>query len=131
MSQVLLASASPALYATVVRALGVGGHAVERARSWDEMIFFLHRRRPDAVVLCLRGPEAAAVVREVSATTDSPIIAIGAGLRNAQSRVVALDAGAAYCLSPSVGGGELRARIRAAVRRTPTQPIEPDGGGAA
>ncbi|MGA9112712.1 MAG: hypothetical protein WB802_02780 [Candidatus Dormiibacterota bacterium] len=130
MSTVLLASASRRLTPAVVRALTAGDLAVEWARNWDEMIFSLRRQRPDAVVLCLRDQDVVPVVREVSARTDSPIIAIGAVPSDERSRVVALDAGAAHCLSPSVGGGELRARIRAAVRRPPAQPIEPDGGGA-
>ncbi|HXZ99912.1 MAG TPA: hypothetical protein VEK76_06140 [Candidatus Binatia bacterium] len=87
------------------------------ALSFDELVFQLTVQVPDVVVLHLRSGGVAALVDEVAGRTPAPIIVISSSLAEGVAREAALDAGASHCLVPSASPDEVRARIRAAVRR--------------
>ena len=82
--------------------------------------------RPDVILLDLGLPDmdGIEVIRRLREWSQVPVIILSVRDRE-DDKVVALDAGADDYLTKPFGVGELLARIRASMRRSMTQTIEP------
>ena len=118
MSEVIIARPSGRrVPAGIGRAFGASGYLTGEALTLGRALELLARPRPDALVLYLDDDDAVQTIRNVSAHTSTPIIAVARTFRTAAVRVAALDAGASFCLAPPVSGELLMAIIHAAERR--------------
>jgi len=96
-------------------------YEVDLAETGEQALALAGERHPDLVVLDigLPGIDGVEVVRGLRGWTDVPIIMLSVrGEEN--DKVAALDAGADDYVTKPFGMNELLARMRAAVRRTPT-----------
>jgi len=96
-------------------------YEVDLAETGEQALALASERHPDLVVLDigLPGIDGVEVVRGLRGWTDVPIIMLSVrGEEN--DKVAALDAGADDYVTKPFGMNELLARMRAAVRRTPT-----------
>jgi two-component system KDP operon response regulator KdpE len=114
----------------ILRALGanlrVRGYDVDLAATGELALELAAQNPPDAVILDLGLPGISGleVIQGLRGWTDTPIIILSA--REAQSeKVAALDAGADDYVTKPFGMEELLARLRAALRRAQTTPVEP------
>ena len=97
------------------------GHQVDEARTGEEALEKFRAFLPDLVLLDLNMPGMGGLeaCRAMRVGSDVPIIILT--VRNAEKeKVEALDAGADDYVSKPFGMQELLARIRAALRRTPS-----------
>jgi len=114
----------------LLRALGVSlkakGYEVVVARRGEEGLDLAADRRPDVVLLDLGLPgiDGVEVVRGLRGWSSVPIIVLSARHQSV-SKVEALDAGADDYVTKPFGMDELLARLRAALRRTPSGPEDP------
>ncbi|HWE71357.1 MAG TPA: response regulator [Acidimicrobiales bacterium] len=114
----------------LLRALGVSlkakGYEVVVARRGEEGLELAAHRRPDVVLLDLGLPgiDGVEVVRGLRGWSAVPIIVLSARNQSV-SKVEALDAGADDYVTKPFGMDELLARLRAALRRTPSGPEDP------
>lgn len=98
------------------------GYTITEAKTGEEALERLHEYDPDLILLDINMPgmggmEACRALRRV---TNVPIVILS--VRNSeQDKVAALDAGADDYVTKPFGIQELLARIRAALRRSPTQ----------
>jgi PAS domain S-box-containing protein len=118
---VLVVDASPAARAATCRDLRGAGFDVIEAAGGAEALR-LARRRPDVTVLELDLPdlEGLEVCRRLKAdpeTASIPVLCLSAALRDAASRVRALEAGADAHLARPAAAAELIATVRALRRR--------------
>jgi two-component system KDP operon response regulator KdpE len=100
-----------------------GGYEVEDARSGEEALEKLRAGRYDLMLLDINMPGMGGLetCRQVRANSDMAIIMLT--VRNTeQDKVQALDAGADDFITKPFSTPELLARIRAALRRTPSSP---------
>lgn len=100
-----------------------GGYEVEDARSGEEALEKLRSGRYDLMLLDINMPRMGGLetCRQVRANSDMAIIMLT--VRNTeQDKVQALDAGADDFITKPFSTPELLARIRAALRRTPSSP---------
>ena len=104
--------------------LGASGYEVDVAVDAASAIRRWEAGRPDAIVLDLGLPDrdGTSVVRHVRRDAPTPILILSAR-GSERDKVTALEAGADDYVTKPFGMGELRARIRALLRRS--------GGGAA
>ncbi len=98
-------------------------YEVVEARSGEAALEKLREFLPDLVLLDLNMPgmgglEACRAIREAS---EAPIVILSVRGRE-EDKVEALDAGADDYVTKPFGKNELLARIRAALRRSPTSP---------
>jgi two-component system, OmpR family, KDP operon response regulator KdpE len=114
----------------LVRALGINLRArhfeVETARDGATALKRASSFLPDVVVLDLGLPDldGVDVVHGIRGWSSVPIIVLSA--RDTQSsKVDALDAGADDYMTKPFGMDELLARVRAALRRAPVEPLDP------
>jgi DNA-binding response OmpR family regulator len=94
------------------------GYRVVTATTGEEALAITRERRPDLVLLDLGLPDLGGVevCRRLRLQTTVPVIILTA--RSAEAdKIVGLDAGADDYVTKPIGGGELTARIRAALRR--------------
>jgi two-component system response regulator MprA len=106
------------------RVLTLAGYEVECAEDGDAALAAVSRRLPDAVVLDIAMPrvDGIEVCRRVRSNGDRvPILMLTARVDVAE-RVAGLDAGADDYLTKPFDNAELKARLRALLRRA-----EPDG----
>jgi two-component system KDP operon response regulator KdpE len=84
----------------------------------DEVV----RRPPDAVVLDMGLPDVGGldVLRQLRAWSRVPVLVLTV-LAEESDKIAALDAGADDYLTKPFGSGELAARLRAILRRAPTE----------
>ncbi len=122
MTRVLVVDDDPAL----LRALGINlrarKYAVDAAATGAEALETASRHPPEAVILDLGLPDmdGVAVIEGLRGWSRAPIIVLSA--RGAQQdKVSALDAGADDYVTKPFGMDELLARLRASLRRTPTE----------
>ena len=114
----------------LLRALGVSlkarGYEVVVARRGEDGLDLAVNRRPDVILLDLGLPgiDGIEVVRGVRGWSSVPIIVLSARHQSV-SKVDALDAGADDYVTKPFGMDELLARMRAALRRTPSAPEDP------
>jgi two-component system KDP operon response regulator KdpE len=112
----------------VMRAtLASQGYTVTEARSGEEALEMLRGEQPDLILLDvnLPGMGGLEVCREIRERSDVPIVMLT--VRNTEKdKVQALDAGADDYVVKPFGMEELRARIRAALRRaSAAEPLAP------
>jgi two-component system, OmpR family, KDP operon response regulator KdpE len=112
----------------VMRAtLASQGYTVTEARSGEEALEMLRGEQPDLILLDvnLPGMGGLEVCREIRDRSDVPIVMLT--VRNTEKdKVQALDAGADDYVVKPFGMEELRARIRAALRRaSAAEPLAP------
>jgi two-component system KDP operon response regulator KdpE len=106
----------------VVRVILVGeGYEVVEARSGDAALLKFREFLPDLVLLDLNMPgmNGLETCRALRETSDVPIIFLTVR-REEDQKVEALDAGADDYVTKPFGKRELVARIRAALRRSPS-----------
>jgi two-component system, OmpR family, response regulator MprA len=126
--RILVVDDEPALRASLERALRLDGSAVELCGDGIEALAALTDRPYDAVVLDVAMPalDGLEVCRRLRGAGDrTPVLMLTA--RDAvDDRVAGLDAGADDYLVKPFALRELKARLRALLRR-----LEPDGSGSA
>jgi two-component system KDP operon response regulator KdpE len=99
------------------------GYEVDDARTGEEAELKIRDERFDLLLLDMNmpGEGGLAACRRIRTGSDAPIIMLT--VRNTEEdKVAALDAGADDFVSKPFGTPELLARIRAALRRSPTAP---------
>ncbi len=101
------------------------GHSYEvlEARTGEDALEIFAREAPSLVLLDMNMPGMGGLetCRALRATSDVPVIVLT--VRNSEKdKVAALDAGADDYVTKPFGIEELLARIRAALRRSPTGP---------
>lgn len=98
-------------------ALGEGGYRLKEAATAAQALEVLVSEPPDLVLLDLGLPDRDGIelLRELRGWSRVPVIVLSARERE-HDKVVALDAGADDYLSKPFGVGELRARMRVALR---------------
>jgi two-component system, OmpR family, KDP operon response regulator KdpE len=120
-TRVLVVEDEPALRRALAINLRARRYEVPVAATGAEALTAAAQEPPDVVVLDLGLPdmEGTDVIRSLRGWTQAPIIVLSA--RSGQSdKVAALDAGADDYVTKPFGMDELLARLRAALRRTPT-----------
>lgn len=108
----------------VMKATLVGhGYEVNEARTGEEALEIFSAEMPNLVLLDMNMPGIGGLetCRAIRAGSDIPVIILS--VRNTEKdKVAALDAGADDYVTKPFGIQELLARIRAAMRRSPTSP---------
>jgi two-component system, OmpR family, KDP operon response regulator KdpE len=96
------------------------------ARSLAEARACLQAAEPDLIILDLGLPDGDGIhfIRSVREGLETPILILSAGSAE-DSKIEALDAGADDYLTKPFGVGELRARVRALLRRRKPQHAPP------
>jgi two-component system KDP operon response regulator KdpE len=121
--RVLVVDDDPQIRRVMRTTLTGAGYEVEDARSGEEALEKLRTGRHDLMVLDMNMPGMGGLetCRQVRAASDMAVIMLT--VRNTeQDKVQALDAGADDFISKPFSTPELLARIRAALRRTPSSP---------
>jgi two-component system, OmpR family, KDP operon response regulator KdpE len=122
-AKILVVDDEPQIRRMMRVTLSGGGYQVFEARSGEDGLDKFRTNLPDLVILDLNMPgmDGLEVCREIRSSSDVPIIVLT--VRNAErEKVQALDAGADDYVTKPFGIPELLARIRAALRRSPTSP---------
>ncbi len=98
------------------------GHAVREAENGRLGLDEIARRAPDAVILDLGLPDLSGleVLRQLREWSRVPVLVLTV-LAAETDKIAALDGGADDYLTKPFGGGELLARLRAILRRAPTE----------
>lgn len=113
--------------------LGSDGYTVVTAQNGNEALRRLYKERPDLVLLdvIMPGMDGWEVCRRIREMSDVPIVMLTAR-GQVKDRVRGLDLGADDYLVKPVAVEELRARVRAALRRGRAEeehgPLSFDGG---
>jgi len=120
MAHILLVDDEAALTAVLQPVLTTAGHHVTIAASAAAAVADADGLQPDVVLLDLGLPDGdgKAVIRTLRIKHDMPIIVISARHQEAE-KIAALDEGADDYVDKPFEIGELMARIRVALRRTP------------
>ncbi len=123
---VLVCDDDNALVQALDISLTARGYAVVAARTGQEGLERAAHARPDAILLDLGLPglDGVEVIRGIREWSAVPIIVLSARHQSAD-KVEALDAGADDFVTKPFGMDELLARLRAALRRGPTETEEP------
>jgi two-component system KDP operon response regulator KdpE len=118
---ILVVDDEPQLRRTMKATLTDLGYSVIEAKTGEEALEILRRDSADLILLDLNMPGIGGLetCRAIRENSDLPIIVVS--VRNTErEKVDALDAGADDFVTKPFGIQELLARIRAAIRRTPT-----------
>ncbi|CAN5886692.1 response regulator [soil metagenome] len=121
MSRVLIVDDEPQIVSAVTRGLSGDDSEVSGAATGEDGLAEVAARRPDLVVLDLGLPGLGGleVIHRLRGWSDVPVLVLSAA-GDEERKVAALDAGADDYLEKPFGFGELRARVRALLRRTTT-----------
>lgn len=125
MARVLIIDDEPRIRAVVRAALRDDVDEVREAGTAAEGLALASVFRPDLIVLDLGLPDrdGLAVCRDLRAWTDVPIVVLSA--RHAEDeKATLLDAGADDYVTKPFGDRELRARVRAQLRRARMRPSD-------
>jgi two-component system KDP operon response regulator KdpE len=123
LGRILVVDDDPQIRRVMRTTLTGEGYEVEDARSGEEALERLRAARHDLMLLDINMPGMGGLetCRQVRTTSDMAVIMLT--VRNTeQDKVQALDAGADDFITKPFGTPELLARIRAALRRTPSSP---------
>jgi two-component system response regulator MprA len=117
---VLVVDDEPAIRTSVGRALSLDGYAVEAVEDGEGALESVAERAFDAVVLdvAMPGVDGLEVCRRLRAAGDRTAILMLTARDAVRSRVDGLDAGADDYLVKPFALAELKARLRALIRRT-------------
>jgi len=121
--RLLVVEDEPKLAALVSRGLREEGYAVDVAGDGEDALWMVHAATYDAILLdvMLPGVDGFDICRRLRAESVwSPILMLTAR-DSVDDRVTGLDAGADDYLPKPFAFGELLARVRALVRRAPTE----------
>lgn len=124
MPQVLIVDDEPAVVTALERALRTDGYETSVARDGQQALAALATERPDLVVLDVTMPklDGLEVCRRLRASGDRTPVLMLTALGGIDDRVDGLDAGADDYLPKPFALKELRARVRALLRRTEPVP---------
>jgi len=117
-ARVLVVDDEQAIRRYLRASLGAHGYEFYEAATGHEAIRAVPINRPDVIILDLGLPDLDGinVTRSLREWTDIPILVLS--VRDQENdKIAALDAGADDYLTKPFGAGELRARIRVALRR--------------
>jgi two-component system OmpR family response regulator len=105
------------------------GYTVRAARDEHEMLHILSSSRIDLLILdlMLPGKDGLTICRELRATTQIPIVMLTAR-GEPTDRIVGLEIGADDYLPKPFDVRELEARVKAVLRRTAAEAINPGEG---
>lgn len=125
--RILVVDDEPAILRTLSTSLRGHGYQVDTASTAPDAVASYERSRPDLVLLDLGlpGGDGTDVIRRVRERGSTPIIVLSARDGD-RDKVGALDLGADDYVSKPFSSVELRARIRAALRRL-AGPVGADG----
>ncbi|WP_210493473.1 response regulator transcription factor [Patulibacter sp. SYSU D01012] len=128
MPQVLVVDDEPALVTALERALRLDGHEVRVATDGEEALDRLARTTPDLVILDVMMPrmDGLEVCRRLRAAGDRVPVLMLTARDGVDDRVDGLDAGADDYLTKPFALRELRARVRALLRRADAAPDADD-----
>ena len=121
LGRILVVDDDPQIRRVMRTTLTGEGYEVEDARSGEEALDKLRNSRHDLMLLDMNMPGIGGIetCRQVRSASEMAIIMLT--IRNTeQDKVHALDAGADDFITKPFGTPELLARIRAAMRRTPS-----------
>jgi DNA-binding response OmpR family regulator len=126
--RIVLIEDDESLRSTLLLLLADEGYQVEGHRTGEEALARLDLWDPDLALVDLRLPGMSGfdVVAAIRARSDLPIIIVTAQT-DSSDVVSGLEAGADDYITKPFVIEELLARVRAALRRLPTDPDEPDG----
>jgi two-component system response regulator MprA len=126
MPQVLIVDDEPAVVAALERALRIDGYETAVARDGQQALATLATERPDLVVLDVTMPklDGLEVCRRLRASGDRTPVLMLTARNGVDDRVDGLDAGADDYLPKPFALKELRARVRALLRRS--EPVTGD-----
>jgi two-component system, OmpR family, KDP operon response regulator KdpE len=119
--RVLVVDDDPQIRRVMRTTLEARGYAVDEAGSGEQALELASAAKYDLVLLDINLPEKTGVdtCREIRMTCTTPIIMLT--VRDAsEDKIEALDAGACDYVTKPFAMGELLARIRAVLRRTPS-----------
>ena len=121
MNTILIVEDDAPLRRALRTSLRARGLVVHEAGSGEEALVLAADRRPDLVLLDLGLPgiDGLETISRLRTFTDAPVIVLTARDRPAD-KVAALDAGADDYVTKPFDIDELLARVRAALRRSPT-----------
>lgn len=118
---ILVVDDEPQIRRVMRTTLTSSGYTITEARSGEEALEKIRNERPDLILLDVNMPGIGGLeaCREIRESSDVPIIMLT--VRSAEKdKVRALDAGADDYVVKPFSMEELLARIRAALRRSPT-----------
>jgi len=121
---ILVVDDEPEILRAVRGGLAAQGYKVDTAVNGEEALLKASTSAPDLVVLDVMlpgGMDGLEVCRRLREWTQVPVIMLSARNQERQ-KVAALDIGADDYLTKPFGMDELTARVRAALRRTPSKP---------
>ncbi len=122
--RVLVCDDDASLLQALSISLAARGYEVTVARSGEEGLDLAARQQPNIVLvdLGLPGIDGVEVIRSIRGWSSVPVIVLSARHQSV-TKVEALDAGADDYVTKPFGMDELLARLRAALRRTPTEGV--------
>lgn len=123
--RILIVDDEKAIRRLLANVLSVHGTTTVEAGSGAEALALAATSRPDLIILDLGLPDmdGTEVIKRLSAWSGVPIIVLS--VRDAEEqKITALDLGAVDFVTKPFGAGELLARIRVALRRSPQTPAE-------
>src|SRR6202000_1308346 len=118
---ILVIDDEPQIRRVMRTTLSSHGYVISEAMTGEEGVDAVRKNKPDLVLLDMNMPGIGGLeaCKEIRESTDAPIIMLT--VRNAErDKVAALDAGADDYVTKPFGIEELLARIRAAMRRSPS-----------
>lgn len=125
--RVLVVDDEPQIRRIMRTTLTGAGYEVDDARSGEEALEKVREFRPDLVLLDINMPGMDGLAACRAIRQDSGVAIIMLTVKNTENdKVEALDAGADDFVVKPFSTPELLARIRAALRRVPTQQSSPD-----
>ena len=118
-SRILVVDDDVAIRESLIRALRVEGYSADGATDGVDGLMKLARDKPDAVILdvMMPGIDGVEVCRRLRADGDHTPILMLTARETVEDRVAGLDAGADDYLVKPYALAELRARLRALLRR--------------
>ncbi len=127
-ARVLVVDDDPQLREALTRALELDGYAVDTASNGVKALEAIGGKRPDVMVLDVMMPYVGGldVCRTLRERKDRLPILVLTARDEVGDRVAGLDAGADDYLTKPFALEELRARLRALLRRTATEPDSED-----
>jgi len=124
-SRILIVDDEPQIRRVVKTALVANGYQAFEARSGEEALEVVRAENPEVVLLDMNMPGMGgmAACRAIRAITDAAIIVLSVR-EGERDKIEALDSGADDYITKPFNVNELMARIRANLRRLPTQTEE-------
>jgi len=120
--RVLVVDDEPQIRRVMKTALAANGYEAYEARTGEEALESLRQDSPDLILLDMNMPGMGGMqtCREIRSVSEVPIIVLS--VRDSeQDKIAALDAGADDYMTKPFSVNELMARVRANLRRMPTQ----------